>query len=114
MLLVRGSVLPRASGGGYVIVFDDVTKLIQAQRATAWGEVARRLAHEIKNPLTPIQLSAERLQAKLANKLAPEDAADAQPRHQDHHQPGCGDERAWWTTSASMRARPHPSCRRST
>ncbi len=75
MLLVRGSVLPRASGGGYVIVFDDVTKLIQAQRATAWGEVARRLAHEIKNPLTPIQLSAERLLAKLANKLAPEDAA---------------------------------------
>jgi nitrogen fixation/metabolism regulation signal transduction histidine kinase len=75
MLLVRGSVLPRASGGGYVVVFDDVTALIQAQRATAWGEVARRLAHEIKNPLTPIQLSAERLQAKLANKLAPEDAA---------------------------------------
>ncbi|HEY5290787.1 MAG TPA: ATP-binding protein [Burkholderiales bacterium] len=75
MLLVRGSVLPRASGGGYVVVFDDVTKLVQAQRATAWGEVARRLAHEIKNPLTPIQLSAERLQAKLANKLAPEDAA---------------------------------------
>jgi len=75
MLLVRGSVLPRASGGGFVVVFDDVTKLVQAQRATAWGEVARRLAHEIKNPLTPIQLSAERLQAKLANKLAPEDAA---------------------------------------
>jgi nitrogen fixation/metabolism regulation signal transduction histidine kinase len=75
MLLVRGSVLPRASGGGYVVVFDDVTTLIQAQRATAWGEVARRLAHEIKNPLTPIQLSAERLQAKLAAKLAPEDAA---------------------------------------
>jgi nitrogen fixation/metabolism regulation signal transduction histidine kinase len=74
-LLVRGSVLPRASGGGYVIVFDDVTKLIEAQRATAWGEVARRLAHEIKNPLTPIQLSAERLLAKLENKLAPEDAA---------------------------------------
>ncbi|MHB8667073.1 MAG: sensor histidine kinase [Burkholderiales bacterium] len=75
MLLVRGSALPRASGGGYVIVFDDVTKLVQAQRATAWGEVARRLAHEIKNPLTPIQLSAERLQAKLTNKLAPEDSA---------------------------------------
>lgn len=75
MLLVRGSVLPRASGGGYVVVFDDVTKLVQAQRATAWGEVARRLAHEIKNPLTPIQLSAERLQAKLANKLAAEDSA---------------------------------------
>ncbi len=75
MLLVRGSVLPRASGGGYVVVFDDVTKLVQAQRATAWAEVARRLAHEIKNPLTPIQLSAERLQAKLENKLASEDSA---------------------------------------
>ena len=74
MLLARGSVLPRASGGGYVVVFDDVTKLVQAQRATAWAEVARRLAHEIKNPLTPIRLSAERLQAKLENKLAPEDA----------------------------------------
>lgn len=75
ILLMRGSVLPRASGGGYVVVFDDVTKLVQAQRATAWGEVARRLAHEIKNPLTPIQLSAERLQAKLANRLPAEDAA---------------------------------------
>jgi nitrogen fixation/metabolism regulation signal transduction histidine kinase len=71
MLLVRGSRLP--GGVGYVVVFDDVTQLIAAQRATAWGEVARRLAHEVKNPLTPIQLSAERLQAKLANKLpAPE------------------------------------------
>ena len=75
ILLVRGSVLPRTSGGGYVVVFDDVTTLVQAQRASAWGEVARRLAHEIKNPLTPIQLSAERLQAKLAHKLAPADAA---------------------------------------
>jgi nitrogen fixation/metabolism regulation signal transduction histidine kinase len=71
-ILVRGSRLP--GGGGYVVVFDDVTQLIAAQRATAWGEVARRLAHEIKNPLTPIQLSAERLQAKLADRLAPPDA----------------------------------------
>jgi nitrogen fixation/metabolism regulation signal transduction histidine kinase len=71
-LLMRGSRLP--GGGGYVVVFDDVTQLIAAQRATAWGEVARRLAHEIKNPLTPIQLSAERLQAKLADKLAPAEA----------------------------------------
>jgi nitrogen fixation/metabolism regulation signal transduction histidine kinase len=50
--------------GGYVIVFDDITALLQAQRDAAWGEVARRLAHEIKNPLTPIQLSAERLRRK--------------------------------------------------
>jgi len=52
------------SAGGYVIVFDDITALLQAQRDAAWGEVARRLAHEIKNPLTPIQLSAERLRRK--------------------------------------------------
>jgi nitrogen fixation/metabolism regulation signal transduction histidine kinase len=71
-LLVRGSRLP--GGGGYVVVFDDVTQLIAAQRAAAWGEVARRLAHEIKNPLTPIQLSAERLQVKLAGKLSAADA----------------------------------------
>ncbi len=69
-LLVRGSRLPEATGGGCVVVFDDITQLIAAQRSAAWGEVARRLAHEIKNPLTPIQLSAERLQHKLAGKLA--------------------------------------------
>ena len=69
-LLLRGSRLPEASGGGCVVVFDDITQLIAAQRSAAWGEVARRLAHEIKNPLTPIQLSAERLQHKLAGKLA--------------------------------------------
>lgn len=73
-LLARGSGLPAASGGGFVLVFDDITQLIHAQRATAWAEVARRLAHEIKNPLTPIQLSAERLEMKLAGRLAPEDA----------------------------------------
>lgn len=68
-LLVRGRALPAGGGGGYVVVFDDITQLIAAQRSAAWGEVARRLAHEIKNPLTPIQLSAERLQMKLADKL---------------------------------------------
>ena len=73
-LLVRGTALPQDPAGGYVLVFDDITQLIQAQRATAWAEVARRLAHEIKNPLTPIQLSAERLEMKLAGKLAAEDA----------------------------------------
>ncbi|MEZ5614662.1 MAG: ATP-binding protein [Rhodocyclaceae bacterium] len=69
-LLLRGSRLPESSGGGCVVVFDDITQLIAAQRSAAWGEVARRLAHEIKNPLTPIQLSAERLQHKLADKLS--------------------------------------------
>jgi nitrogen fixation/metabolism regulation signal transduction histidine kinase len=73
-LLARGAALPEATGGGYVLVFDDITQLIQAQRATAWAEVARRLAHEIKNPLTPIQLSAERLEMKLENRLGSEDA----------------------------------------
>ena len=70
----RGARLPHATGGGYVVVFDDITQLIQAQRATAWAEVARRLAHEIKNPLTPIQLSAERLEMKLGDRLSREDA----------------------------------------
>ena len=74
VLLLRGSRLPEASGGGDVVVFDDVTRITAAQRSAAWGEVARRLAHEIKNPLTPIQLSAERLQFKLAGKLANGDA----------------------------------------
>ncbi len=59
---------------GYVIVFDDITALLQAQRDAAWGEVARRLAHEIKNPLTPIQLSAERMRRKLLAKMNKEDA----------------------------------------
>lgn len=74
MLLVRGTQLPNQLEGGFVAVFDDITTLIQAQREAAWGEVARRLAHEIKNPLTPIQLSAERIEHKLATKLAPADA----------------------------------------
>ena len=59
---------------GYMVVFDDITEVISASRSVAWGEVARRLAHEIKNPLTPIQLSAERLAMKLAPKLEPLDA----------------------------------------
>ena len=75
-LLCRGTPLYSQEGlrVGAVVVFDDVTDLMQAQKNAAWGEVARRLAHEIKNPLTPIQLSAERLQHKLAEKLEPADA----------------------------------------
>jgi nitrogen fixation/metabolism regulation signal transduction histidine kinase len=73
-LHARGARLPQMTGGGAVVVFDDITRLIQAQRATAWAEVARRLAHEIKNPLTPIQLSAERLEMKLGERLPREDA----------------------------------------
>jgi len=69
LLLLRGTQLPQSTERGYVVVFDDITHLAEAQRAAAWGEVARRLAHEIRNPLTPIQLSAERLQLKLEGKL---------------------------------------------
>lgn len=65
--------LPATSrGGGYVVVFDDITELIRAQRDAAWGEVARRLAHEIKNPLTPIQLSAERIRRKYLHRFEDE------------------------------------------
>lgn len=75
-LLCRGTPMYSHEGTrvGAVVVFDDVTDLIQAQKNAAWGEVARRLAHEIKNPLTPIQLSAERLQLKLSAKLGDGDA----------------------------------------
>jgi nitrogen fixation/metabolism regulation signal transduction histidine kinase len=72
-LLLRGSRLLHAADEGFVVVFDDVSELVLAQRDAAWAEVARRLAHEIKNPLTPIQLSAERIAMKLSAKL---DGAD--------------------------------------
>jgi len=75
ILLMRGTRLPEGGEAGFVVVFDDISHLLQAERQAAWGEVARRLAHEIKNPLTPIQLSAERLQHKLSDKL---DEGDAQ------------------------------------
>ncbi len=76
VLICRGSPLLTEGEmpGEHVIVFDDVTALIQAQRDAAWGEVARRLAHEIKNPLTPIQLSAERLRHKYLKQMSAEDA----------------------------------------
>jgi len=74
VLLLRGSKLPAGAETGMVLVFDDITRMRQAQRLAAWGEVAQRLAHEIKNPLTPIQLSAERLQHRLADKLSSQDA----------------------------------------
>jgi nitrogen fixation/metabolism regulation signal transduction histidine kinase len=71
-VLARGAVLP---DGMRLLVFDDISEIVSAERAQAWGEVARRLAHEIKNPLTPIQLSAERLQRRLIGKLAGSDEA---------------------------------------
>ena len=78
ILTCRGTVLPGLQqvgpGPGHVIVFDDVTALIEAQRSQAWEEVARRLAHEIKNPLTPIRLSAERLRDKYLGRMEGADA----------------------------------------
>ena len=68
--------LPGEEGkpAGYVVVFDDITVMLQAQRDAAWGEVARRLAHEIKNPLTPIQLSAERMRRRFLGSMVEQDA----------------------------------------
>jgi nitrogen fixation/metabolism regulation signal transduction histidine kinase len=74
-LLIHAARLPEVAGTGQVVVFDDISHLIAAQRTAAWAEVARRLAHEIKNPLTPIQLSAERLALKLADRLDEEGRA---------------------------------------
>lgn len=71
-LIARGALLPN---NDRLLVFDDVSEMVSAQRAKAWGEVARRLAHEIKNPLTPIQLSAERLAMKLEGKVQPTEQA---------------------------------------
>lgn len=68
-LIARGAKMPGTEE--YLLVFDDISDMVSAQRARAWGEVARRLAHEIKNPLTPIQLSAERLEMKLTGKVGP-------------------------------------------
>ena len=75
ILLGKATRLPEDNGAGTVLVFDDVTALVQAQKEAAWGEVAQRLAHEIRNPLTPIQHSAERLAWKLDGKLDDKDAA---------------------------------------
>jgi nitrogen fixation/metabolism regulation signal transduction histidine kinase len=76
VLMCRGAALGSGGAGNraHVVVFDDITALVQAQRDAAWGEVARRLAHEIKNPLTPIQLSAERLRHKYLKSMSEKDA----------------------------------------
>ena len=76
LITCRGARMQGSGAGqsGYVLVFDDFSEVVEAQRNAAWSEVARRLAHEIKNPLTPIQLSAERLQQKYAAKLSGDDA----------------------------------------
>ncbi|HUR89484.1 MAG TPA: ATP-binding protein [Ramlibacter sp.] len=71
-LVARGAEMP---GKAHLLVFDDISEIVSAQRAQAWGEVARRLAHEIKNPLTPIQLSAERLEMKLGPRLEDQERA---------------------------------------
>lgn len=73
-LLLRGTKLMTPNGINYLLVFDDISEVISLNRSVAWGEVARRLAHEIKNPLTPISLSAERIKYKLIDKLDEDDA----------------------------------------
>lgn len=75
VLMIHGSVLPSLDqkSGGYILIIEDITQLLKAQLHAAWNDVAQRLAHEIKNPLTPIQLSAERLEFKLAKKLDSDD-----------------------------------------
>lgn len=87
-LLARGSSHLVNNENRYIVVFDDITEVISAQRSIAWGEVARRLAHEIKNPLTPIQLSAERLQMKLHEKLSEQDAAILKKKYRHDRQSG--------------------------
>jgi nitrogen fixation/metabolism regulation signal transduction histidine kinase len=90
VLLMRGSRLPVTPVAGYVVVFDDVTDLVHAQRDAAWGEVARWLAHEVKNPLTPIQPSAERLMAApQARRGGP---GDAEAWRADDHRASSRDE----------------------
>ena len=91
VLVARGAKLP---GTDRLLVFDDISEIVSAQRAQAWGEVARRLAHEIKNPLTPIQLSAERLEMKLVGQAVRRRAGLADQVGQDHRRPGRCDEAA--------------------
>lgn len=74
-IFIRGSRIDSETGVRWIVVFDDISVVLDAQRAMAWGEVARRLAHEIKNPLTPIRLAAERLDIKLGGKLDEKDTA---------------------------------------
>ena len=96
VVLARGSRCPVGSGAdrrdGYLVVFDDMTDVIAAQRSVAWAEVARRLAHEIKNPLTPIQLSAERLKMKLEGHVGTARGGGARARRDHDRQPGLRDE----------------------
>lgn len=75
VLLLRASSLPHAAGGGMLMMIDDISRPLRAEREATWEEASRRFVHEIKNPLTPIQLAAERLRAKLAGRLDEEDDA---------------------------------------
>jgi two-component system nitrogen regulation sensor histidine kinase NtrY len=88
-LLVRMAIRRGAAGGleGYVVAFDDVTDLVSAQRMAAWGDVARRVAHEIKNPLTPIQLSAERLKRKFGPGRRSRERDALEQLYRCHHPP---------------------------
>ena len=90
---------------GFVVTLDDITELVTAQRTSAWADVARRIAHEIKNPLTPIQLSAERLKRKYGKRNRNR-SRGVRAMHGHHHPPG-GRHRGAWSTSS----RPSRACR---
>ena len=90
---------------GSVVTFDDVTELVPAQRTAAWADVARRIAHEIKNPLTPIQLSAERLRRKYGKQIT-DDRETVRPLTHDHRAAGRPTQDAWSTSSPPSRACP--------
>ncbi len=98
----------RRRASGYVVTLDDITELVTAQRTSAWADVARRIAHEIKNPLTPIQLSAERLRRKYASVHQ----GRRRRLHSNAPTPSCArstTSSAWWTSSRALRACPSRS-----
>ena len=113
VLMCSAAPLPDEQGAttGYVLVFEDITAMLQAQREAAWGEVARRLAHEIKNPLTPIQLSAERIRRRYLGTCL---AGDGVARSRDAHDraAGRGACATWSTLSATTRGRRRSTSRR--
>ena len=100
---------PPGSPPGAVVVLDDLTPLMRAQKVAAWGEVARKLAHEIKNPLTPIQLSAQRVRKAYLQAAPPTSRRSSRECTERHRAPRWTRSRTWWTSSRSSRACPRPT-----
>ena len=103
------SVARLGSGAGWVLALEDSTQLVQAQKLAAWNEAARRIAHEIKNPLTPIQLSAERIARKFRNGDA-DTGAGHRAGDEDHRRRGRRSSTGWSTSSPASRACPPSTC----